>query len=116
MGRRVRTGRLIVKRTRVLQPSPGMEPTRRQSQEPQERPQGNKLSGTIHRSQDPGLGVSVGQRAERCGGGKIALVSVRAGGWRAKRTARPVTAHVRRVACVGSTGTSDVARQGAAVS
>ena len=34
MGRRVRTGRLIVKRTRVLQPSPGMEPTRRQSQEP----------------------------------------------------------------------------------
>ena len=28
MGRRVRTGRLIVKRTRVLQASPGMEPTR----------------------------------------------------------------------------------------
>ena len=34
MGRRVRTGRLVVKRTRVLPPSPGMEPTRRQSEEP----------------------------------------------------------------------------------
>jgi hypothetical protein len=32
MGRRVRTGRLIVKRTRALQPSPGMEPTRGQSE------------------------------------------------------------------------------------
>ncbi len=38
MGRRVRTGRLIVKRTRVLPPASGMEPTRGQSQEPQERP------------------------------------------------------------------------------
>ena len=34
MGRRVRTGRLIVKRTRVLPASPRMEPTRRQSEDP----------------------------------------------------------------------------------
>ena len=61
MGRRVRTRRLIVKRTRKLQPSPGMEPTRRQLQEPQERPQWHKLTGTIHRSQDPDLDASVGQ-------------------------------------------------------
>jgi hypothetical protein len=38
-GRRVRTGRLIVKRTRVLEASPGMESTRGQSQEPQDGPQ-----------------------------------------------------------------------------
>jgi hypothetical protein len=65
MRRRVRTGRLIVKRTRVLQPSPGMEPTRGQSQEPQERPQPNKVTGTIHGSQDPDLGASVGQTRVR---------------------------------------------------
>jgi hypothetical protein len=65
MGRRVRTGRLIVKRTRVLPLSPGMEPTWRQSQEPQERPQRNKLSGTIHGAQNPGLGASVGQTLVR---------------------------------------------------
>ena len=51
----------IIKRTRVLQASPGMEPTRGQSQKPQERPQRNKLTGTIHGSQDPDLGASVGQ-------------------------------------------------------
>jgi len=65
MGRRVRTGRLIVTRTRVLPPSPGMEPTRRQSQEPQERPQRNTLSGTIDGAQNPGLGTSVGQTRVR---------------------------------------------------
>jgi hypothetical protein len=65
MGRRVRTGRLIVKRTRVLQPSPGIEPTRRQSQEPQERPQRNTLTGMIHGSQDPEPGASVGQTLVR---------------------------------------------------
>ena len=65
MGRRVRTGRLIVKRTRVLQPSPGMEPTRRQSQEPQERPQRHTLAGPIHGAQDPDLGASVGQTLVR---------------------------------------------------
>ena len=65
MGRRVRTGRLIVKRTRVLQASPGMEPTRGQSQEPQERPQRNKGTGTIHGSQDPDFGASVGQTLVR---------------------------------------------------
>ena len=65
MGRRVWTGRLIVKRTRVLPPAPGMEPTRRQSQEPQERPQRNELPGTIYGSQDPDLGVSVGQTLVR---------------------------------------------------
>ena len=61
MGRRVRTGRLIVKRTRVLQPSPGMEPTWRQSQEPQDRPQRHILAGKIHGAQHPDLGASVGQ-------------------------------------------------------
>jgi hypothetical protein len=61
MERGARTGRLIVKRARVLPLSPGMEPTWRQSQEPQERPQWNKLSGTIHGAQNPGLGASVGQ-------------------------------------------------------
>jgi len=45
----------------VLQPSPGMEPTRGQSQEPQERPQRNKVTGTIHGSQDPDFCASVGQ-------------------------------------------------------
>jgi len=57
----VQTGQLIVKHTRMLQPSPGMEPTRRQTQEPQERPQRNKFSGAIHGAQNPGLGASVGQ-------------------------------------------------------
>ena len=52
MGRRVRTGRLIVKRARVLAPPPGMEPTWGQSQEPQERTQRNNVTGTIHGSQD----------------------------------------------------------------
>jgi hypothetical protein len=61
MGRRVRTGRLIVKRRRGLPPSPGMEPTRGQSQEPQERPQRNKLTGTLDGSQHPDFGASVGQ-------------------------------------------------------
>jgi hypothetical protein len=42
-----------------------MEPTRRQSQEPQERPQRNKLTGTIHGSQDPDFGASVGQTRVR---------------------------------------------------
>jgi hypothetical protein len=51
MGRRVRTGRLVVERTRVLQPSLGMESTRGQSQEPQERPQRNELAGALQGSQ-----------------------------------------------------------------
>jgi hypothetical protein len=61
----VRTGRLIVESTRVLQASPGMEPTRRQSQEPQERPQRHTRTGPIHGSQDPNLGASVGQTLVR---------------------------------------------------
>jgi hypothetical protein len=65
MGRRVRTGRLIVKRTRVLQASPGMESTRGQSQEPQDGPQRHKRTGTIHGSQDPDLGASGGQTLVR---------------------------------------------------
>ena len=65
MGRRVRTGRLIVKRTRELQASPGMEPTRRQLKEPQERPQRNELAGTIHGAQNPDLDASVGQTLVR---------------------------------------------------
>ncbi len=59
------TGGVIVKRTRVLQPFPGMEPARRQSQEPQERPQRNKRTGAIHSAQDPDLGASVGQTLVR---------------------------------------------------
>src|SRR5262249_3448574 len=65
VGRRVRTGRLIVKLTHVLPLSPGMEPARRQSQEPQERPQRHKRTGTIYSSQDPGLGASVRQTLVR---------------------------------------------------
>ena len=38
-----------------------MEPTRRQPEEPQERPQRNTLPGTIHGTQDPHLRASVGQ-------------------------------------------------------
>jgi hypothetical protein len=55
------TGRLVVKRPRLVQPSPRMEPTRRQSQEPQERPQRNKLAGPIHGAQDRELAAFVGQ-------------------------------------------------------
>jgi hypothetical protein len=55
------TGRPIVKRTRVLQPSPGMESTRRPSQEPQERPHGTHSRARYHGSQDPDLGAFVGQ-------------------------------------------------------
>jgi hypothetical protein len=65
MGQRVRTGRLIVKRTRELPPSPGMEPTRGQSQEPQKCPQRNKRTGTIHGLQDPDFGASIGQTLVR---------------------------------------------------
>ena len=65
MGRQVRTGRLIVEGTRVLEASPGMESTRGQSQEPQDRPQRNILTSTIHGSQDPDLGASVGQTLVR---------------------------------------------------
>jgi hypothetical protein len=42
-----------------------MEPTRGQSQKPQYRPQRNKLTGTIHGSQDPDLGASVAQTLVR---------------------------------------------------
>jgi len=65
MGRPERTGRLVVKRTRVLQPLPGMEPTRRHAQEPQERPHRHKRSGPIHGEQDPDLGASVWQTLVR---------------------------------------------------
>jgi hypothetical protein len=63
MGRHVRAGRLIVKRTPVLQPSPGMEATRGQSQEPQECSQRHKRTGAIHGAQDPDFGASVGRRS-----------------------------------------------------
>jgi hypothetical protein len=61
MGRRARTGRLIVKRTRMLQPLPRMEAARGQSQEPQDSPQRHKLTGPIHSSQDSNLRASIGQ-------------------------------------------------------
>jgi len=56
---------VIVKRTRVLQPSPGMEPTRGQSQETQERPHWHERTGPIDRSQDPDFSASVGQTLVR---------------------------------------------------
>jgi hypothetical protein len=65
MGRHVWAGRLIVKRTPVLQPSPGMEATRGQSQEPQECSQRHKRTGAIHGAQDPDFGASVGQTLVR---------------------------------------------------
>jgi hypothetical protein len=67
MGRRVRTGRLVVKLTRVRQPSPGMEATRGQSQEPQEWPQRHKVTGTIDGSKDPCFVASVEQTLARQG-------------------------------------------------
>src|SRR5262249_21143884 len=63
--RRARTGQLIVKRTCVFEPSPGMEPTRGQSQETQECTQRYKRSGAIHGSQDPHFGASVRQTRVR---------------------------------------------------
>ena len=54
-GQRVRTGRLIGKRPRVLQPLPGMEPTRRQAQESQQRLHRHTRTGPIHGPQDPDL-------------------------------------------------------------
>jgi hypothetical protein len=65
MGRRVRTGRLIGKRTRVLQPAPGMESTRRHSQKSQERPQRRTLTGPIRGVQDSDLDAFVGQTLVR---------------------------------------------------
>src|SRR5262245_33111391 len=49
----------------MLQPSPGMEPTRGQSQETQERPQWHEWTGTIDRSQDSDFSASVGQTLVR---------------------------------------------------
>jgi hypothetical protein len=50
----------MVKRTRV-QPSPGIEPARRDTQEPQDRLQREVLAGLIHGAQDSYLGASVRQ-------------------------------------------------------
>ena len=58
------TGQLIVQRTRVL-PSPGMEPTRRQAEEPEKRPQRDAPAGPIDSAQDPHLGASVRQPRAR---------------------------------------------------
>jgi hypothetical protein len=56
----MRTGRLIVKRTGVLQPSPDMEPRRRQLHEPQDRGQRHERTRTLDGSQDPDFRASVG--------------------------------------------------------
>jgi len=64
-GRRAWTGRVIVKRTRVLESSPGMEPTRGQSQEPQKWGERHKRTGALHGSHDPHFGASVGQTLVR---------------------------------------------------
>jgi hypothetical protein len=51
----------------VLKPSPRMEATRGQSQEPQECPQRDNVTGTIYGSQDPDYVASVGQTLVRQG-------------------------------------------------
>ena len=56
--------RVIVQRTRVL-PPPGMEPTRRQLEDPQKRSQREARTGPIDGAQDPPLGASVGQPLAR---------------------------------------------------
>jgi hypothetical protein len=52
-------GGLIIKRTRALPLAPGMKPTGRHTQEPQDRSQWEILAGPIHGAQDPRLGASV---------------------------------------------------------
>ena len=63
---------MVVKGTRVLQSSPGMEAIRGQSQEPQARPQRHKLTGAIDSSQDPCFVASVGQTLVRQGESRTA--------------------------------------------
>jgi hypothetical protein len=65
MGRRARTGGLIIKRAGGLPPSPRMEPTRRHTQELKERPQRDPRARPFHGSQDPQLGASIGQPLAR---------------------------------------------------
>src|SRR5262249_33728188 len=55
----VRGGELIVQRTRALPLTPGVEPTRRHTEEPQDRWQWEILAGPIHGAQDPRLGASI---------------------------------------------------------
>ncbi len=64
MGRGAGTGRLVVERTRVL-PPPGMEATRRQPEEPQQRPQRDARAGPIDSAQDAHLGAAVGEPLAR---------------------------------------------------
>src|SRR5262249_12411269 len=49
----------------VLQPLPGMKPTRGQSREPQQHLQRHKRTGAPDRAQDPDFGASVGQTVTR---------------------------------------------------
>ena len=55
------TGRLILGRTGVLAPAPGMEPAGRQLEKSQHRSQGKILAGAIHGAQDAPLGAPVRQ-------------------------------------------------------
>src|SRR5215472_12094430 len=56
-----RTGRLIIEHTRGPLAAPGMKPTRRDTQEPQERSQREVLAGPIHSAQDSQLVASLRQ-------------------------------------------------------
>src|SRR5262249_18093880 len=51
----------------MLQPPPGVEATRRQSREPQQRPQWHNVTGPIHGVQDPDFVASDGQTLVRQG-------------------------------------------------
>ena len=52
---------MIVEHTRALPAAPGMKPTRRDPQEPQERSHREVLAGPIHGAQDSQLVASVRQ-------------------------------------------------------
>jgi len=61
MRRRAPTGRLIVECARGVQPLPGVEPTRRQPEEPQEDLQRNACTSLIDGAQDPSLVGTIGE-------------------------------------------------------
>ena len=61
MGGRVRTGRPIIERTRGLPSAPRLKPTRRHTQEPEDRSQRDTRVCPVHGAQDSQRGVSVRQ-------------------------------------------------------
>jgi hypothetical protein len=61
MRRRARAGRPIVKRTIGLPSAPGMKPTRRDTQEPEDHSQRKTRARTIDGAQNPQLGFTLRQ-------------------------------------------------------